>query len=139
MPELTQLDLYRPVLPDQPPQWRTIPAELWEKIAPRSGFFLIEEWKSLERIMSADWLLIRNGQRYQCGRCNGVHDYMTFMCVERPFNRLNSLWAYINSLAPDGKTTLLDGFNLGTIVPITREEYQKLAWKIALRGGKLPQ
>lgn len=137
---LTPADLMRPILVDPPPQWQTIPVELYNQLIPDRKFYLPEEARLLDRILAADWLLLRNSWHFKCGRCNNVHEYFTAACIERPFNRLSAIWGLIKDKEAEGYGDLiLSGMSLGTIEPITRDEAKRLAWKIAFKGYKLKE
>lgn len=136
---LRNSDLLRPVLPDTPPQWQEVPAELAARLRPARGFLLPEEARLLDRILAADWLLLKNTHGFRCGRCSAVHAYLTAMCQERPFNRLSAIWGLIQERPDDERDLLISGIGLGTIEPISEAEARKLAWKIRFRGGRLAE
>lgn len=124
---------------ERPPEWQAVPDEIRRRLVAARGFYLPEEARLLDRILRADWLLLRNAHRFRCGRCNGVHDYFTLQCVERPFNRLSALGGLIRQQPEGTRDLLLDGLSLGAIVPISAAEAERLVWTIGLRGGLIPE
>jgi hypothetical protein len=131
-------DLQKPILPDTPPEWRTLPAELYERIKPARGFYLVEEWEQVEKILKSNWLLLQNTHRWRCRECNNIHAYYTKKCIERPFNRLTAIYGFLNEKGHENhRQDILRGISLGTIVPITEDEAQRFRWALKFKGVRI--
>jgi hypothetical protein len=130
-------DLINPYLDKSalPPQWKGIPPELWEKLNPRRGFLTFQERDMLDRILKSEYLLLQNYWHFRCKQCNNIHEYYTIRCIERPFNRLSAIHGLIKDKEAElNGDLILKGISLGTVIPITTDEAQKLIWKIRFKG-----
>src|SRR5258708_77530 len=71
------------------------------------GLMSRQQWNQLEAIYRSKWVLMRNdgagyGERLRCKRCNALHMYLTYCCIERPFRGLvDGLWATYRAASED--------------------------------------
>jgi hypothetical protein len=126
------LDPLAPVLPDLPPEWDAIPPEILARLAPRGGILTPAQRRELDRIARARWFLIRNEGSWRCRRCGAVHAYLTWGCVERPWNGLNEVVGLLRQV--EGRDLTLSGVRFGTIVPITEVQARALIERMRARG-----
>lgn len=127
------IDPLNPILPpDAPPEWAAIPAELLARLAPRGGILTPWQRRELDRIARSRWFLIRNEGGYRCRRCRAVHAYLTWGCVERPFNGLNEVVGLLRQA--EGRDLTLSGVRFGTIVPISETKARELIERMRARG-----
>jgi len=136
----------------------------------RLGTFLTPaEFEAIERLRNAQFILVRNdggeyGERLRCrnGRSEAprygrapvsqghLHEFFTYMCVERPFRGLEEgLRCWIRATRPGPKrSAILDGLSFGladyasahpeSARAITPAEPGTLAWYSLLVGSHVP-
>jgi hypothetical protein len=144
-------------LADLPPQWEQVPDMILAQLAPQAvrevrgplgrsylvdmtGVITPEQKKAIDSVARSRWFVMRNDgpvmQRARCGRCGGVHQYLTLGCVERPFHGLQEIVGLVETYAAEGKHVerVLQSIRLGAIVPITRKQARQLADKIRAKG-----
>jgi hypothetical protein len=130
-----------------PPEWSPIDRDLAERLRPdRYGLRTKDQQKVIDQIRAARWLLLRNDHKARCRECNQIHEYVTRLCIERPFNGLHELHLFEMQVAKDqglvsGENvilteTTLRGMRLGEPVPITRKQAQRLMLRIRAKGGR---
>lgn len=156
------LDVQQLVLPDRPPQWPDLPPPLraalnagggtiWHRsgcVATLRGphdlhYRCVADCpvRLMRETLARRWFLIVNdavpGYRPECGRCGVKHQYMTLMCIERPFNGLTEVIAKIRQPRIEGPDRITEGFRLGALVPIKAIEALVLKEKIRAKGGRI--
>jgi hypothetical protein len=62
-----------------------------------------------ERRKANSWFLVRNngeaGERWRCGRCNGLHSHFTYRCIPRPWRGIvEALFAFVQTVPDDPRT-----------------------------------
>lgn len=83
------------------------PTKLWIPNRNGGGRLIERPWlipskealAAVEKLLKSVYFLVKQGdtfgERLKCVRCNGRHNYITLMCVDRPFNRTtHGLYAY---------------------------------------------
>lgn len=155
-----ELDVQSLILPDTPPEWPDLPPVLVAALRDGSGILIHDRrcrpiwqdgfviahrcvgdcpvWQS-RQVLAGRWFLVVNdavpGYKPRCTNCGQRHTYMTYRCVEKPYNGLTELVALLTEPRVEGNDRITEGFHFGKLVPITAAKAAELHARIRARGG----
>jgi hypothetical protein len=85
-----------------------------------------EQIAERDRILRGQFFLVRTrgnsgiGETLRCSRCKGQHNYLTLLCVERPFSGLTGgIFAYYRTMGASGAVEFL--------TPVQRARFERAA------------
>lgn len=152
-----------------PSEWAAIPPEIMRLMIPiterrlttptgdvrvvnHEGVLTPQQKKALDEILKGRWFLIRNGgvlDPARCGRCRRKHKYLTLGCIEKPYDGLGEIVAFMErqrvigtirrrvgrQIVEEHKTeTVLSAVEYGPIEPITPQQAAHLIDRINAKG-----
>ena len=156
------LDVQRLLLADNPPGWPALPQPLLDALRAGGGTVWHHSAcvatlrgphdvhyactpdcpvRLMNRVLAGRFFLIENdavpGYTPICGRCGRKHQYLTLMCIEKPFNGLTSIIAKLRDVRMEGANEITECFRLGKLVPIKVSEAIVLQQRIKAHGGRI--
>lgn len=138
------VDFLSPALSNGPSEWPEIDPELVESLRPDPvyGFLTRRQLRLRQDIAASRWFLLSNWMRFRSRETGRIEENFTLGGVERPFNGLNAIHAFIQqaigadaTLSDVVDAVLGDLIALGAVKPITPERAAQLRFDIFLKTG----
>ena len=145
---ITKSDLLLPVLPGAPKEW-TAPDDLLEAASetiPQSPFVLTPEAAQARELIAARrFYLVKNEMRERSRLTGNITTYMTTLGVERPFNGIDGIEAWlIQEIDPDNtdpstaemvRAIVGQWVDSGRIEPISEAKAKELSFHIFMASN----